>query len=298
MCRSIAYKNNSWNTERVRRNLSYKKIGEHFKYSSSHVSKWFSGSLMPSTDQIIEMCRWFTELDPDHPIDFEMGKMEFDDISNHYKVCDRTGRKASFTNTDGSSPITMPHKRGRTPKTKIGKIVYDRGLLYYDLSNITGVSINKVKRIINGYVMADDDFIIKLAAATEIDAEQIEWALMDAYNERHNVPNQMDISDMYTEQVSEAVTDVTDVTEDPEVSHEETDVKEITEENLDVWFSRLYGNLDNDLVIRILQAYVNFDYDMSMALEHIFMNSDDGGRLNFKDWVNIINLVGKYISTT
>lgn len=277
MCITIAYKDTDWNRERVRRNLTHEVIAKKFHVSTSTASRWFSGALMPTTDEIAELCRWFTELDPEHKIDFEMGKLFFEEISNKY-VAERT-RTVIMVNGKVQKKKES-HRRGKTPKTEIGKVLWRKGITFEELSEKTGLGKNLLKTRFQGIRMPSDSEIILICDAIEYDIEKAEELFRQAYNERHEVDGQIDISE--AKEIEEQPFEIAE----PEVTKEPNE----RGRTFDLWFFALRDRVEPAVLVRILHAYVNFDYNMKDALEHIFNNGDSEGHLSFDTWLTIISV--------
>ena len=266
MCRTIAYKDTDWNRERVRRNLTYETIAKRFHVSKSTASRWFSGAVMPTTDEIAELCRWFTELDPEHKIDFEIGKLFFEEISNKY-VAERA-KTAIMTN--GKVQRNESHRRGKIPKTEIGKVLWRKEITFEELSKKTGLGISLLKSRFQGVYMPSDSEIILICDAIEYDVEKAEELFRQAYNERHEVNGQMDISEAreINDKMNEMPFEIADSNE--EISMPPELEKALEDRTRFVKWSELYNKTlfaRIDIVAHLMYLYTEWDYNMYNAIE-------------------------------
>lgn len=127
-----ASKDNAWQRERIARNLKLGDIAEHFKLSRPVIAKWFSGAASPSIDQTAELCRWFTELDPSRPIDYDIGKAEFESMERHFKKIERR------------SPVMLKGKNEENVVTTMERLRRELDISYEDIASTARVSLSSV----------------------------------------------------------------------------------------------------------------------------------------------------------
>lgn len=132
-----AIKDNAWQRERIARNLTFGDIAKHFKVSESTVSNWFRGACSPSIDQTAELCRWFTELEPSRPIDYDIGKAEFETMERNFKKVERR-----------TSVLTGKTKKIAT--TDMEKLRRELDISYEDIVNTARVSMAAVRNWFRG----------------------------------------------------------------------------------------------------------------------------------------------------
>ena len=127
-----ASKDNAWQRERIARNLKLGDIAAHFKLSRPVIARWFSGAISPSIDQTAELCRWFTKLDPSRPIDYDIGKAEFETMERNFKKLERR------------SPIMLKGKNEENVVTTMEKLRREMDISYNDIANTARVSLSSV----------------------------------------------------------------------------------------------------------------------------------------------------------
>lgn len=127
-----ASKDNAWQRERIARNLKLGDIAEHFKLSRPVIAKWFSGAASPSIDQTAELCRWFTELDPSRPIDYDIGKAEFETMERNFKKIERR------------SPVMLKGKNEENVVTTMERLRRELDISYEDIASTARVSLSSV----------------------------------------------------------------------------------------------------------------------------------------------------------
>lgn len=128
-CVPRASKDNAWQRERIARNLKLSDIATHFKLSRPTIARWFIGAHSPSIDQMAELCRWFTELDPSRPIDYDIGKAEFESMERHFKRLERR---------------TVMLKGKNEATTGMERLRREMDISYEDISSTARVSMNTV----------------------------------------------------------------------------------------------------------------------------------------------------------
>lgn len=126
-----AIKDNAWQRERIARNLKLGDIAAHFKLSRPVIAKWFSGAASPSIDQTAELCRWFTELDPSRPIDYDIGKAEFETMERNFKKLERR-------------TVMIKGKNEENVVTGMEKLRREMDISYEEIKNVARVSLNSV----------------------------------------------------------------------------------------------------------------------------------------------------------
>lgn len=131
-CVPRASKDNAWQRERIARNLKLGDIAAHFKLSRPVIAKWFSGAASPSIDQTAELCRWFTELDPSRPIDYDIGKAEFESMERHFKKIERR------------SPVMLKGKNEENIVTTMERLRREMDISYEDIASTARVSLSSV----------------------------------------------------------------------------------------------------------------------------------------------------------
>lgn len=127
-----ASKDNAWQRERIARNLKLGDIAKHFRLSKSVIARWFSGAVSPSIDQTAELCRWFTKLDPSRPIDYDIGKAEFESMERHFKKIERR------------SPVMLKGKNEENVVTGMEKLRREMDISYEEIKNVARVSLSSV----------------------------------------------------------------------------------------------------------------------------------------------------------
>ena len=126
-----ALKDNAWQRERIARNLKFDDIAAHFKLSRPVIARWFSGIVSPSIDQTAELCRWFTELDPSRPIDYDIGKAEFESMERNFKKLERR-------------TVMLKGKNEENVVTTMEKLRREMDISYEEIKNVARVSLSSV----------------------------------------------------------------------------------------------------------------------------------------------------------
>lgn len=130
-CVPRASKDNAWQRERIARNLKLSDIAAHFKLSRPVIARWFSGAVSPSIDQTAELCRWFTELDPSRPIDYDIGKAEFESMERHFKRLERR-------------TVMLKGKNEENVVTTMERLRRELDISYQDVASCARVSLSSV----------------------------------------------------------------------------------------------------------------------------------------------------------
>lgn len=181
-----AIKDNAWQRERIARNLTFGDIAKHFKVSESTVSNWFRGACSPSIDQTAELCRWFTELEPSRPIDYDIGKAEFESMERNFKKVERR-----------TSVLT-----GKTKKiavTDMEKLRREMGITYEDIASTARVSMAAVRNWFRGQNVPAGFRCERLKSLFGLTADDIRdrfKADHAEYLKAHEDPNQLKIEDI------------------------------------------------------------------------------------------------------
>ena len=175
-----AYKDNFWNTERVRRNLTFKDVADHIGFSESYVADWFCGRKIPPVDGIEQLCDWFTELDREYPIAYSLGKMQFQAMYEEYIA--ESNRKMVISG-EKTEVHTMP---GRKASTRIGQLVRENGLTYQDIADKVHVTVSAVKGWMQGICRPSDDIISEIADMLSMPIDIVDKLFDDAYKSKHN----------------------------------------------------------------------------------------------------------------
>lgn len=127
-----ASKDNAWQRERIARNLKLGDIAAHFKLSRPTIARWFSGALSPTIDQTAELCRWFTKLDPSRPIDYDIGKAEFESMERNFKKIERR------------APVMLKGKNEENVVTTMERLRREMDISYNDIASTARVSLSSV----------------------------------------------------------------------------------------------------------------------------------------------------------
>lgn len=193
----------TWNSRRVNLGLTYTNIVDHFnEIHDPHSRGWFcgifSGLLMPPTNVIAELCRWFTDLGSE--ISFEIGKEEFRKAwlthkpDKHRKMVGRSNIEENIKEIKGANM----GRKGRKSTTEIGQLIQAAGFTFEDLGAKIGVKPSTIKAYVQGKYRPNDDVIIDITEAINNDPENVERLFKEAYDNRHH-KNQVTIEETIIE---------------------------------------------------------------------------------------------------
>lgn len=184
-CVPRASKDNAWQRERIARNLKFGDIAAHFKLSRPTIARWFSGALSPTIDQTAELCRWFTELDPSRPIDYDIGKAEFETMERNFKKLERR-------------TVMIKGKNKASVTTGMERLRREMDISYEDISSTARVSMNSVHNWFAGRNVPAGFRCERMKSLFGLTADDIRdrfKADHAEYLKAHEDPNQLKIED-------------------------------------------------------------------------------------------------------
>lgn len=183
-CVPRASKDNTWQRERIARNLKLSDIATHFKLSRPTIARWFIGAHSPSIDQTAELCRWFTELDPSRPIDYDIGKAEFESMERHFKRLERR---------------TVMLKGKNEATTGMERLRREMDISYEDIASTARVSMTTVYNWFVGKNVPAGFRCERLKSLFGLTADDIRDRFKEdhaEYLKAHEDPNQIKIEDI------------------------------------------------------------------------------------------------------
>lgn len=209
-CNARYHVDTTWNSMRINLGLTYNNIVDHFnEINDPHSRGWFcgifSGLLMPPTNVIAELCRWFTNLGSE--ISFELGKEEFRKAwlthkpDKHRKMVGKSNIEENVKDiavTAVKKEANMKGRKGRKSTTEIGQLIQAAGFTFDDLGAKIGIKPSTLKAYVQGKYRPNDDVIIDITEAINNDPENIERLFKEAYNNRHH-KNQVTIEETIVE---------------------------------------------------------------------------------------------------
>jgi transcriptional regulator with XRE-family HTH domain len=182
-----ALKDNAWQRERIARDLTFGDIAKHFKLGASTVAHWFRGAHSPSIDQTAELCRWFTELDPSRPIDYDIGKAEFETMERNFK---KIGRR---------DPVMLKGENKERMVTGMERLRREMDISYEDISSTARVSMTTVYNWFRGINVPAGFRCERLKSLFGLTADDIRDRFKEdhaEYLKAHEDPNQLKIEDI------------------------------------------------------------------------------------------------------
>lgn len=271
------YKDTFWNIERVRRDLKFKHIANRYDRNPDVVAGWFSGFRTPSYDIMVDLVKWFNELDPDHTINTTYGIQEFEMAHERWVALNKKELKMKGTDQDTNKDIRC----GRQPKSRIAFLIRSRGLTQKELAEKLDMKITTLQSYLRGQTKATTDLIIELSDILDNTPENIEEMLTEIYNENHTDPKQITTDDIQ----------MGGFTADIPVTHEVTD-QDITE----MFPSKeltVDHTMDGPVVITDPDGSV-FDYASKPYYEYPSKEESDNtysGGERFTKWFNLFNTI-------
>jgi len=184
-CVPRASKDNAWQRERIARNLKLSDIATHFKLSRPAIARWFIGAHSPSIDQTAELCRWFTELDPSRPIDYDIGKAEFESMERHFKRLERR-------------TVMLKGENKERMVTGMERLRREMDISYEDIASCARVSLSSVYNWFVGKNVPAGFRCERLKSLFGLTADDIRDRFKDhaEYLKAHEDPNQLKIDDI------------------------------------------------------------------------------------------------------
>lgn len=78
-CQPRTYKDNFWSVERVKKNLKITEVADMLGYKRGKVGMWFTGQIMPTDNEVAEVCKLFE-------VDFNEGQLAFQKAHLEWKA--------------------------------------------------------------------------------------------------------------------------------------------------------------------------------------------------------------------
>lgn len=280
------YKDTFWNIERVRRDLKFKHIANRYDRNPDVVAGWFSGFRTPPYDIMVDLVKWFNELDPGHAINTTYGIQEFEMAHERWVALNKKELKMKGTDQDPNKGI----HGGRPPQSRIAFMIRNRGLTQKELAEKLDMKVTTLQSYLRGHTKATTDLIIELSDILDNTPENIEEMLTEIYNENHTDPKQITTDDIIKAKSENPIEEpfvvcdpdgsVFDYSSKPYYeypSKEESDTTYPEGERFTKWFNLFNTILEDrkDIVAHLMYLYTQWDYNMYATIEALVYERND-----------------------